>query len=206
MGRDYLPGTHGPQRAFGWPGGAFPEAVRIFEATPLAFPFSPPMFDIEGIDLYFWYGEPQFPPEAGPILFYRRDIYTEQPYCEIEPPIFINFEGHFVYSVQFWPASLPIDPSPYPNPGYILHRLFLYWDNFLAFPWGWARAYSTLTGWNTPAGWTVFPERVGLASPPCTLGSWLYGWGDIVMTPTEWPDLQEPITYAESDPVLVIMP
>lgn len=200
MGRNYLTSQHDIQRAFWYPSHAAPEAIHIIQGAWFNFPLQPPMFDIDDTLLYYWKTEPAPEPHSGPKTYWRRDLYTESLFCEIEPPVGIPYIGHVEYSIQFWPDELIPSLGPGPYPGLQEHRLQVHWDNFFATPWRYARYYSTLTGMVQPGGWNMFFEGAGLASPPCTILPYSYGWQAFVVAPAEWSVVSEPLTYAESDP------
>jgi hypothetical protein len=200
MGRPYLTNQHGIGRAFGYPGGALPEAVWIIERQPPNPPAPPEMFDPRFVPLYFEQIIPSSQPDAGPIVQFRRD-WIGDPWCvlPVTPPELVPFNGTFRYTIQFWPESADPEGDP-PRAALIRTRFDVTWVNWASFPWVYRSDWGTLTGLPGRVGWNLPLYSLGFASPPCSIGEWVNGWLGIDVGPVPWDALSEPFTYAESTP------
>lgn len=197
MGRHYLPATRVIPRATSYPAHAFPEALQILEQFPLNYPLRPPMFDLEGLVLPWYETIDSEVPNTSVIIRYQRDLKRTFPsFCTPEPPVNIYYQGRIVYQVECWPEDTTFVPPTYPNPAYVVHKMFITWDNWPATGWGYRQIWGTLEGLTDIAGWNMNLYQTGLAAPLCT-DSWILGWDHFVVVPAPWDVVNQRVSYSD---------
>lgn len=199
MGRPYLPSTHSLTRAFGYPGGAFPEAITCIGFQPPTPPSPPPMFDPTGIILYFaelW--EPDA-PNSGPFVRYARRWETGETWCYI-PSLGVDVPGSGLceYIVRYWSRNFDPDGEP-PRAAVIETTLLFHWDFAFSLPWTYRTIWGTLTGLPGRVGWNIPLYAQGVAFPPCTITPWAIGWNGLDMGPATWSQVSDQSFYDPLD-------
>lgn len=203
MGRPYLPNTHGIGRAFGYPGGAVPEALECIGFQPPNPPSPNPFWNPVGLVLYFAELIPPPIPGEGPLIRWARRWDAEEVWCFLPPPISepAPTTGGVEYFIQFAPITDP-GPTGFPNGSAIRHFVQIYWD-FPSFGWSYEKFDSTLTGQINRVGWNMPLYGQGFASPPCSISRWAIGFNGMDWGPAPWSSVSEQMEY---DPLDVWVP